>query len=129
MQGTWRIKPQPEDWTVIADECRIGRVAAVGVSLATRSAKMLRSTGREDRMPDKPRDDRESKQEQDDYMRGGKGRKDEVGGSGIYPASSPDAPADAEVRSEGELARHEKPYPKPANEQGAQKSDQSSGSE
>lgn len=27
----------------------------------------------------------------DEYMKGGKGRRDEVGGSGIYPASSPDA--------------------------------------
>jgi hypothetical protein len=40
---------------------------------------------------------------QSEYMRGGKGRKDEVGKSGIYPASSPDAPADAEIRSEGNL--------------------------
>jgi len=43
-------------------------------------------------------DDRER-----DYVRGGKGRKDEVGGSGIYPASSLDAPGDAEIRSEGDL--------------------------
>lgn len=43
----------------------------------------------------------------DEYMRGGKGRKDEVGRSGIYPASSPDAPGDAEVRSEADLVRHE----------------------
>ena len=41
-----------------------------------------------------------------DYVRGGKGRKDEVGGSGIYPASSPDAPGDAELRSEGDLGHH-----------------------
>jgi hypothetical protein len=45
----------------------------------------------------------------DDYLRGGKGRKDEVGHSGIYPASAPDAPADAEVRSPGELGRHANP--------------------
>jgi hypothetical protein len=44
--------------------------------------------------------------EHDDYVRGGKGRKDEVGRSGIYPASAPNAPADAEVRSPGELGRH-----------------------
>ncbi|HYT66386.1 MAG TPA: hypothetical protein VEL51_08220 [Vicinamibacterales bacterium] len=56
---------------------------------------------------------------QNEYMRGGKGRKDEVGGSGIYPASSPDAPADAELRSEGELVSHRGPKQKP---------DQSSGS-
>jgi hypothetical protein len=41
-----------------------------------------------------------------EYVRGGKGRKDEVGGSGIYPASSPDAPGDAEIRSEGDLRHH-----------------------
>ncbi len=72
------------------------------------------------RDPTKPNRDNE-------YMRGGKGRKDEVGGSGIYPASSPNAPADAEVRSEGELASHKGPRQKPSDEQ--QKSDQSSGSE
>jgi hypothetical protein len=41
--------------------------------------------------------------ESSEYMRGGKGRKDEVGGSGIYPASSPNAPGDAEIRGQGEL--------------------------
>jgi hypothetical protein len=50
---------------------------------------------------------------QDDYVRGGKGRKDEVGKSGIYPASAPDAPADAELRGEGELVSHTKPRRKP----------------
>jgi hypothetical protein len=50
---------------------------------------------------------RESDDERErDYVRGGKGRKDEVGGSGIYPASSPDAPGDAEIRSEGDLGHH-----------------------
>jgi hypothetical protein len=34
----------------------------------------------------------------------------------IYPASSPDAPGDAEVRSEGELTRHEGGRPKRKNE-------------
>jgi hypothetical protein len=65
----------------------------------------------------------------DEYMRGGKGRKDEVGGSGIYPASSPNAPGDAELRSEGELAAHKGPRPKSTSEQKPIKSDQSSGSE
>jgi len=64
-----------------------------------------------------------------EYMRGGKGRKDEVGGSGIYPASSPNVPADAEPRSEDELARHKGPRPKPSDEAGFKKGDQSSGSE
>jgi len=66
---------------------------------------------------------------QDDYMRGGKGRKDEVGGSGIYPASAPNAPADAEIRSEGDLARHEGARQQPVSEEDVKKSDESSGSE
>jgi hypothetical protein len=33
----------------------------------------------------------------------GKGRKDEVGRTGIYPASDPDAPADARPVAPGEL--------------------------
>ena len=48
---------------------------------------------------------------QNDYVRSGKGRKDDVGKSGIYPASSPDAPGDAEIRLEGELASHANPVP------------------
>ena len=40
------------------------------------------------------------------YMRGGKGRRDEVGPTGIYPGFSPDAPADADVREPGEFVRH-----------------------
>jgi hypothetical protein len=38
-------------------------------------------------------------------VRGGKGRRDEVGHTGIYPASDPNAPADAETRTPGELGR------------------------
>ena len=79
-------------------------------------------------MPNKDRETT-STDRQNGYMRGGKGRKDEVGKSGIYPASSPDAPANAEVRSEGELVSHKGPQQKPTNEQGSQKPDQSSGSE
>jgi hypothetical protein len=33
---------------------------------------------------------------------GGAGRRDEVGGSGVYPASGPEAPQDAVVRTPGE---------------------------
>ena len=66
---------------------------------------------------------------QNDYMRGGKGRKDEVGKSGIYPTSAPDAPINAEVRSEGELVGHKGPQQKPRKEQGSQKTDDSFGSE
>lgn len=58
-------------------------------------------------MPEQQNDDKAPDTSRDEYMRGGKGRKDEVGRSGIYPASSPDAPGDAEVRSEGDLVRHE----------------------
>ncbi len=76
-------------------------------------------------MADQP--DQSKPNDEDEYMRGGKGRKDEVGGSGIYPASSPNVPGDAEVRSEGELASHKGPHQKPGDEE--QKSDQSSGSE
>jgi hypothetical protein len=64
----------------------------------------------------------------DNYIKGGKGRRDEVGRSGIYPGSSPNAPGDAEVRSEGELGGHKGPRPKPG-ERTVIKSDQSSGSE
>jgi hypothetical protein len=81
-------------------------------------------------MPNKRRNTKQSQQDrQNEYMRGGKGRKDQVGGSGIYPASSPNAPADAEIRSESELVRHKGPPQKPTEEQGFKKSDRSSGSE
>jgi hypothetical protein len=43
---------------------------------------------------------------QTEYLRGGKGRIDEIGKSGIYPSSYPDAPGDSEIRTEGELVRH-----------------------
>ena len=38
-----------------------------------------------------------------EYVRGGKGRRDEVGPTGIYPASSANAPANAEIRGQEEL--------------------------
>jgi hypothetical protein len=41
-----------------------------------------------------------------EYLKGGKGRTDDVRGSGIYPASSPDAPSDAEVRTAREFVKH-----------------------
>jgi len=43
---------------------------------------------------------------QKEYVRGGKGRKDKIEKSGIYPASAPDAPGDAVIRTEGELVGH-----------------------
>jgi hypothetical protein len=56
-----------------------------------------------DRRRSEHRDDYDRASE---YMRGGKGRRDEVGGSGIYPASASDAPSDAEVRPAGEFVKH-----------------------
>jgi hypothetical protein len=68
-------------------------------------------------MPDETGDTRQSERNrQKEYMRGGKGRKDEVGRSGIYPGSLRDVPADAEVRTPGDLVSHKGPRQKPANE-------------
>jgi threonine dehydratase len=41
--------------------------------------------------------------DEQDYVRRGKGQKDQVGPTGIYPASAADAPEDAEVRGQDEL--------------------------
>ena len=49
---------------------------------------------------------------EDDYVKGGKGRKDEFQGSRIYPASAPDAPRDAEVRTVGDFVKHRSPVSK-----------------
>jgi hypothetical protein len=38
-----------------------------------------------------------------EYVRSGKGRKDEIGRSGIYPASVADAPPDAKAIGQEEL--------------------------
>ena len=81
-------------------------------------------------MADNPRDDGQSETtERDEYMEGGKGRRDEVGGSGIYPGPTPEAPADAEILTEAELARHRGPRSTPATQRGVMKTDGSSGSE
>jgi len=42
----------------------------------------------------------------------GKGRKDDVRGSRIYPASSPDAPVDADVRTVRDFVKHRGPESK-----------------
>jgi hypothetical protein len=55
---------------------------------------------------DKSSTDRAASDAENAYMRGGKGRKDEVGKSGIYPASAENAPADAEIRGQDELVKH-----------------------
>ena len=78
-------------------------------------------------MADDSRDPR--RQEDEEYVKGGKGRKDEVGGSGIYPASSPDAPGDAAIRSEGDLVAHKGGRPKSKDTRRSRKTDDSAGSE
>jgi uncharacterized protein YndB with AHSA1/START domain len=53
--------------------------------------------------------DRESNQPVEpssEYVKGGKGRKDDVRGSRIYPASSPDAPVEADVRTVRDFVKH-----------------------
>jgi hypothetical protein len=72
---------------------------------------------------------RSEEERQSDYMRGGKGRKDEVGGSGIYPASSPDAPGDAEIRSEGNLVGYGRSPRRHPDDERDSKKNQSWGSE
>src|SRR5262245_25381286 len=42
----------------------------------------------------------------EEYMRGGKGRRDEVGPTGIYPGWTPDAPTNAPVREPGDFVKH-----------------------
>jgi len=69
------------------------------------------------RLPDK---------RQDEYMKGGKGRTDKVGGSGIYPASAPNAPPDAVIRGQGELG-HTASHHMPPHEQGGDRGDDRSG--
>ena len=54
-------------------------------------------------------DTKKTPESESEYMRGGKGRKDDVRGSRIYPASSSDAPAGAETRTVGEMVHHEGP--------------------
>jgi hypothetical protein len=66
-------------------------------------------------MASKDRDQHQPKAEranENEYMKRGKGRKDDVRGSGIYPASSPDAPPDGEVRTVGDFVKHRGPESK-----------------
>jgi hypothetical protein len=53
-----------------------------------------------------PRQQHEESGGQSEYMRGGKGRTDDVRGSGIYPTSAPDAPPDAERRTVSDFVKH-----------------------
>jgi hypothetical protein len=68
-----------------------------------------RATKRASRNSERPTTDSErrtrdsGKTQRGEDVRAGKGRKDEVGRSGIYPATAPDAPSDAEVITPGEL--------------------------
>jgi hypothetical protein len=66
----------------------------------------------EDPMTSTRRDTKQSPSDSSEYMRGGKGRKDDVRGSGVYPASSPDAPGGAVVRTAREFVKHTGPKPK-----------------
>ncbi|MGH7444528.1 MAG: hypothetical protein ACREKM_06615 [Longimicrobiales bacterium] len=54
----------------------------------------------DDRKPRARRQDQESGE-----PGGGAGRRDEAGGSGVYPASGSDAPEDAVVRTPGEWGK------------------------
>jgi hypothetical protein len=51
-------------------------------------------------------------QQSDNYVNAGKGRTDDVRGSRVYPASSPDAPSTAEVRTARDFVKHRGPKPK-----------------
>ena len=62
-------------------------------------------------MPDKTSSTRRQR-DSDEYMKGGKGRKDDVRGSGIYPTSVDNAPSDAEVRTVGDFVKHKGPMNK-----------------
>ncbi len=62
-----------------------------------------RQNGSDDRIPDDATGGDSADVPQSSDVTAGKGRKDEVGRSGIYPASGADVPADAEVISPGEF--------------------------
>jgi hypothetical protein len=47
-------------------------------------------------------------EEQNGRPGGGEGRRDEVGGSGVYPASGPEAPDDARLRTQAEWGQGER---------------------
>jgi hypothetical protein len=68
---------------------------------------------KEEAMAGKSSDTKQRKDDQSsEYVKGGKGRTDDVRGSGVYPASSPDAPSDAEVRTVHDFVKHRGPKPK-----------------
>ena len=48
-------------------------------------------------------DEKKLESDRNEYVRGGKGRKDEVGPTGIFPASGGEAPEDAETMGQEEL--------------------------
>jgi hypothetical protein len=63
-------------------------------------------------MPSKNPDPKQRRVERSsEYMKGGRGRTDDIRGSGIYPASAPDAP-NAEVRTARDFVKHKGPKPK-----------------
>ena len=57
----------------------------------------------EEKKPEKPEVEPTQGADERQDVTAGKGRRDEVGHTGIYPASGPQAEGDAEVRTPGEL--------------------------
>jgi hypothetical protein len=57
-------------------------------------------------MSDSAQDAKQPSDARSEFVTGGRGRRDEVGRSGVYPADFTDAPADAVMREEGGLGRH-----------------------
>jgi hypothetical protein len=51
----------------------------------------------------------------------GAGRRDEVGKTGIYPATAPDAPPDAEVRTPGDINSQDKQVRQDSGLRGAER--------
>jgi hypothetical protein len=70
-------------------------------------------TWQEEEMAGKPSDKSQpTVNRSSEYMKGGKGRTDDVRGSRIYPASAPDTPNDAEVRTAQDFVKHRGPKPR-----------------
>jgi hypothetical protein len=81
------------------------------VIVAGANARPHRNTS-EDAMANRDRESNQSVPPSSEYVKGGKGRKDDVRGSRIYPASSPDAPVNADVRTVRDFVKHRSPESK-----------------
>jgi hypothetical protein len=86
----------------------------LALAIATRRVSSVNRTSQEeDEMASKSSDTNQRNVDRaSEYMKGGKGRTDDVRGSGVYPASAPDAPGDAEVRTVHDFVKHRGPKPK-----------------